>query len=137
MTEKHQLLNDLQFEEKFENCTLAPVLFTHEAHLRLAYLHVTKYGLRKAISNLCFQIADFERKFGDGRKYNKTITIASAKVIHHFIKKSKSIDFHGLLSEYPKLKRNFKALLKTHYSLNIFINKTAKHEYLEPDLLPF
>ena len=137
MTEKHQLLPDDQFEEKFKNCTLAPILFTHEAHLRLAYIHVTKYGLRKAVSNLCYQIADFERNFGDGRKFNKTITVASAKVIHHFINKSKSVDFQGLLNEYPRLKSNFKALLKTHYSLNIFINKTAKHEYLEPDLSPF
>jgi len=137
MTEKHQLLNDMQFEEKFENCTLAPILFTHEAHLRLAYIHVTKYGLRKAISNLCYQIADFERNFGDGRKFNKTITVASAKVVHHFINKSKSIDYQGLLNEYPRLKSNFKSLIKTHYSLNVFIDKTAKHEYLEPDLTPF
>ena len=137
MTEKHQLLPDDQFEEKFKNCTLPPILFTHEAHLRLAYIHITKYGLRKAIINLCYQIANFERNFGDGRKFNKTITVASAKVIHHFINKSKSIDYHGLLNEYPRLKSNFKALLKTHYSLNIFINKTAKHEYLEPDLSPF
>ena len=137
MTEKHQLLPDDQFEEKFKNCTLPPILFTHEAHLRLAYIHVTKYGLRKAISNLCFQIDDFERKFGDGRKFNRTVTVAAVKVVHHFMTKSKSIGYKNLLKDYPRLKGNFKSLIKTHYSLNIFIDKTAKHEYLEPDLAPF
>ena len=137
MTEKHHLLNDVQFEEKFQKCTLPPVLFTHEAHLRLAYIHVTKYGLKTAINNLCIQISDFERKFGDGRKYNKTITVAAIKVIYHFINKSKNLDFKNLLKEYPRLKSNFKTLIKKHYSLNIFIDKTAKHLFLEPDLLPF
>jgi hypothetical protein len=137
MTEKHHLLTNQQFEEKFKNCTLPPVLFTHEAHLRLAYIHVTKYGLNKAIENLCQQIANFDIKFGDGTKFNKTVTIASAQVMNHFINKSKSTNFKELLDEFPNLKNNFLGLLKSHYTLDIFNDKKAKQEYLEPDLLPF
>jgi hypothetical protein len=137
MTEKHHLLSDQQFEDKFKNCTLAPIIFTHEAHLRIAYIYVTKYGFAKATKFLCQQLSLYDKKFGDGTKFNKTVTVASAKVVHHFICKSKSKGFIGLLHEFPRLKSNFKALIKKHYSLNIFIDKTAKHEYLEPDLLPF
>ena len=137
MTEKHHLLTDLQFEERFKNTTLSPVLFTHEAHLRLAYIYVTKYGVDTAIKKLCNQIAHFDKKFGDGTKFNKTVTIASAKIMEHFIDKTKATNFRGLLEEFPRLKNNFLALLKSHYSLDIFIDKTAKHKYLEPDLLPF
>lgn len=137
MTEKHHLLTNQKFEEKFKNCILSPVLFTHEAHLRLAYIHVTKYGLNKAIENLCQQIANFDIKFGDGTKFNKTVTIASALVMNHFINKSKSTNFKELLDEFPSLKNNFLGLLKSHYTLDIFNDKKAKQEYLEPDLLPF
>ena len=137
MTEKHHLLTNQQFEEKFKNCTLAPILFTHEAHLRLAYIHITKYGLAKAIKNLCKQIEDFDQKHGDGTKFNKTVTIAAVKVVFHFMKKSTFHDFKDLLDKFPRLKNDFKALIKKHYSLNVFIDKMAKQKYLEPDLLPF
>ncbi len=137
MTEKHHLLSNQEFEEKFKNCTLNSVLFTHEAHLRLSYIHITNYGLDKAIENLCEQIANFDQKFGDGTKFNKTVTIASAQVMNHFINKSKSTSFKELLDKFPDLKNNFLGLLKSHYTLDIFNDKKAKQEYLEPDLLPF
>ncbi len=137
MTEKHHLLSNQEFEEKFKNCALNSVLFTHEAHLRLSYIYITNYGLDKAIENLCEQIANFDQKFGDGTKFNKTVTIASAQVMNHFINKSESTSFKELLNEFPNLKNNFLGLLKSHYTLDIFNDKKAKQEYLEPDLLPF
>ena len=42
--EKHYQLSDEEFEQQFQNCLLSPVLFTHEAHLRLAFIHILKYG---------------------------------------------------------------------------------------------
>jgi len=137
MTEKHYLLTNQQLEDKFSSCTLNPIFFTHEAHLRLGYIYIKKYGLEKAIEKLCKQIALFDKNFDDGTKFNKTLTTASAKIINHFICKSKSANFIELLIEFPKLKSNFKGLLKSHYTLDIFNTKKAKQEYLEPDLLPF
>ena len=99
MTEKHHLLTNQQFEKKFKDCTLNSVLFTHEAHLRLAYIHITTFGIETAIKNLCVQIAAFDQKFGDGKKFNKTVTIASAHVMNHFINRSESNNFNELLIE--------------------------------------
>jgi hypothetical protein len=137
MTEKHQLLTNEQFEEKFKNCSMAPVLITHEAHLRLAYIHIKKYGIKKAIRNLCQQLSKFDKKFGDGTKFNKTVTIASVKLLNHFMNRSNAVNFRGLITEYPKLKSNFLSLLKNHYKLDIFNSKLAKQRFLEPDLMPF
>ncbi len=137
MTEKHHLLTDQEFEEKFKGCTLNSIVFTHEAHLRLSYIYITKYGLDIAIKNLCEQILQFDQKFGDGTKFNKTVTIASAQILYHFINKSKASNFRALLDEFPVLKNDFLGLLKSHYTLDIFNSKKAKQEYLEPDLLPF
>lgn len=137
MTEKHHLLTNQEFEEYFKNCTLNSVIFTHEAHLRLAYIHIKKYGLDKAIDNLCTQIPNFDQKFGDGKKFNKTVTIASAQIIYHFINTTNSSNFNDFIEEFPDLKNNFLKLLQSHYTLDIFNDKKAKQEYLEPDLLPF
>lgn len=137
MTEKHHLLTNDEFEEKFSNCDLPAVIFTHEAHLRLAYIYINKYGLDIAIDKLSIQIADCDNKYGDGTKYNKTLTIASTKIMHHFIEKAQSTDFNSLLREFPKLKLDFAGIIKSHYALNIFNSDKAKQEYLEPDLASF
>ncbi len=135
MTEKHHLLTNDEFEEKFSNCDMPAILFTHEAHLRLAYIHITKYGIKKAIDNLSIQIANCDDKYGDGTKFNKTLTVASVKVMHHFIKKAKATNFNALIIEFPHLRRNFLDLLKAHYKVDIFNSEKAKQEFLEPDLL--
>ena len=137
MTEKHHLLTNDELEDKFSTCDVPAVLFTHEAHLRLSYIHITKYGLNQAIINLTKQIADCDNKYGDGTKFNKTLTVASSKVVHHFIKKAKANDFNSFILEFPSLKDDFMGLIKTHYELDIFNDQKAKQEYLEPDLLAF
>ena len=135
--ESHYQLNDTEFEKQFENCTLNPTLFNHEAHLRLAWIHARKYGIEKAEVNLCDQISRFDTVFGDGTKFNMTLTIASVKTINHFIQKSKSNSFNEFINEFPRLKFNFRDVLGFHYKIDVFKNEEAKHKYLEPDLLPF
>ena len=137
MTEKHHLLTNDEFEEKFSNCDLPAVIFTHEAHLRLAYIYIHKYGLDTAIDKLSSQIADCDDKYGDGTKYNKTLTIASTKIMFHFIEKAQSNDFNSLLIEFPKLKLDFLGLIQIHYDFDIFNSEKARKEFLEPDLVSF
>jgi hypothetical protein len=137
MTEKHHLLTNDEFEEKFSHCDMPAVLFTHEAHLRLSYIHITKYGLDKAIENLSTQIANCDNKYGDGTKFNKSLTIAAVKVMHHFINKAKATNFNALVKEYPQLKEDFLGLLKSHYKIDILTSEKTTEELLELDLLAF
>lgn len=135
--DSHLHLNDTEFESQFENCTLHPDLFNHEAHLRLAWVHVRKYGAEQAAKNLCKQIVAFDKTFGDGTKFNLTVTVASAKVIDHFKQKTLANTFTEFIAEFPRLRSNFKDILAFHYGTDIFKNEKAKHSYMEPDLLPF
>ena len=135
--EDHYALSDLEFERHFADLTFDPGLFNHEAHLRLAWIHVTRYGVSQALHNLCDQVARFDQHFGDGTKFNKTLTIASVKAIHHFVNRSNAKDFPGFLKEFPKLKYNFKSLLAQHYSMDVFNSEKAKSNYIKPDLIPF
>jgi hypothetical protein len=135
--EKHFDLTDLEFEKQFENCTLNPEIFSHEAHLRLAWIHITKYGEKTAIQNICSQLITFVEFVGAKGKYNQTLTIAAIKAVYHFIKKSNSETFQDFISEFPRLKYNFKDLMTVHYKIDIFNSEKAKKEFLEPDLVPF
>lgn len=133
----HLDLADSKFKTKFEDCSLPSNLFTHEAHLRLAYLTIQELGIEKATNTICKQITNYVQHLGAKDKFNKTLTIAATKALHHFMAKSNSSNFNSLIDEFPRLTSNFKDLISTHYGFDIYNSKIAKAKYLEPDLLPF
>lgn len=133
----HIDLSDNAFEVQFETCALDPSLFTHEAHLRLAWIHITKYGLSQARKNVESQIQRFVTHVGAQYKYHHTLTVSAIYAVHHFIRKSNTGTFPEFIIENPELLENFKGLINSHYSYNIFASEEAKEGYIEPDLVPF
>ena len=135
--EKHLSLTDQEFEEQFSSCKMNSEVFSHEAHLRLAWIHINKYGFHTALQNISQQLKAFVEHAGAKDKYNKTLTLAAVNAVNHFVRKSKATNFETFIIEFPSLKNNFKGLIKSHYSVDIFNSTIAKKEFLEPDLLPF
>lgn len=133
----HYSLSDDEFAKQFRLATLDPQLFNHEAHLRLAFILIKRHGVEEAEDQLCQQIAHFDQTFGDGTKFHKTVTVAAAKAVHHFMGRSSAENFPELLSKFPRLKTNFKDLLACHYGFDVFCHPKAKNTFVEPDLLPF
>lgn len=121
--EEHFELSDQEFERQFEFCELEPKLFSHEAHLRLAWIHLNKYGMEKSLENIQKQLLEFATSAGDPGKYNKTLTIAAIKAVHHFKLRSASTTFKGFIAESPRLKYNFRDLMDAHYGFDIFNSK--------------
>lgn len=138
MTQKnHFSLSDAEFKRQFQNGSLDPILFGHEAHLRLAWIHIHHYGLEIAIDTVCTQLFTYVVQLGNKDKYNKTLTIAAIKAVHHFMQKSVSAHFMAFMQEFPRLKYHFKDLMDCHYGFDIFNSKEAKSTFLGPDKLPF
>lgn len=137
LTNSHYRFSDEEFKEVFESCNLDPSLFSHEAHLRLAWIIVRENGAQEAIDIICDQIQAYVIKLGAEDKFNKTLTIAATKAVSHFIQKSHSDNFPDFILEFPRLKNNFKDLMAAHYSFDIYNSQNAKNHFLEPDLLPF
>lgn len=135
--EKHFDLTNVEFEKQFENCRLDPMLFSHEAHIRLAWVHIKKYGSVQAEENIQSQLKRFVEFVGATDKYSTTLTIVAIKAVSHFIVRSKSNNFKDFIAEFPQLKNDFKTLIESHYSFDIFNFQNAKREYLKPDLIPF
>ncbi|HEY3403965.1 MAG TPA: hypothetical protein VGK59_11290 [Ohtaekwangia sp.] len=133
----HLDLTDHQFEQQFKAGTLDVALFNHEAHLRLAWIHVQKYGVHTAITNICEQLLVFVVRHGAEAKFNKTLTIAAIKAVHHFIGRSDASTFEEFILEFPRLKYNFRELMAAHYQVDIYNSAEAKKEFIQPDLLQF
>ena len=133
----HFDLSDEQFEQAFAECSLAPELFTHEAHIRLAWIHIKKYSEKQAIENVCSQIQRFVAFLGVQDKYNETLTVAAIKAVKHFMDKTEIEGFAQFIEQHSRLKYNFRELLALHYGFDIFDSPEAKARYLEPDLIAF
>lgn len=135
--ENHYSLTDSEFQQQFAAATLDPAVFTHEAHLRLAWIHLRTYGLEKGIENVTGQLKNYTRVVGAADKYNETVTIAAIYAVNHFMIRSGQADFSSFIAENSRLKTNFKDLISTHYRTDIFKSEQAKSFFLEPELLPF
>ncbi len=135
--EKHFALSDSEFEQKLINCELNPSEFSHEAHLRLAWINIKRYGIEKAEKKIQTHLLKFVNSVGAKDKYNMTLTLAATKAVYHFMLKSSSNNFKNFITEFPRLKYNFKELMSCHYGFDIYNSIKAKTEFLEPDLIPF
>jgi len=133
----HLNYDDHQFASQFADCTLPPPLFNHEAHLRLAWLLIGRYGIQQAAELLCRQIQAFDATHGDGTKYHKTMTVAAARAVWHFMQKTPNDTFTDFIAMHPRLTADFKGLLATHYGFDLLRHPTARQQYIAPDLLPF
>src|SRR5688572_21591954 len=105
--EKHFELTDIDFEHQFSTCSLDPKIFSHEAHLRLAWIHIYKYGIDKALENVTTQLQKFVDSLGARDKYNTTVTISAVRAVYHFMLKSNTDNFQTFITSNPRLKNNF------------------------------
>jgi len=135
--EKHFELSDSEFEQQFIICELNPEIFTHEAHLRLTWINIKKYGIEKTETNIPRQLREYIKSVGAENKYNTTLTFAAIKAVYHFMLKSDSSSFQEFMIEFPRLKNNFTELMSCHYGFDIYNSEKAKMKFMEPDLLPF
>ncbi|MEM7657906.1 MAG: hypothetical protein AAF399_17405 [Bacteroidota bacterium] len=133
----HYDLSDQAYAEKFAQGRFPARLFSHEAHLRLAWIHLRQHGLEMAIANMREQIPALAVRCKVPEKYNDTVTVAAVYAIHRVDQHSSAADFPAFLAEHPELHTQFRELLSRHYSIDIFRSPEAKARYLEPDLLPF
>jgi hypothetical protein len=124
-------LNDTAFLNEVENCTLDPKLFTHKAQLKLAWILINKYGLEIATLKNCKIKEQFYLNVLNNSKFNLPLTKAYTEILCYFMEKSSTQDFDKLLGEFPRLKYNFKELVKTHYGYNI-LKEHRKEEKINP-----
>jgi hypothetical protein len=121
-------MNDAELLEQLENCTLSPSFFTHEVMLRLSWILIQKYGIKEAITKNCEIKENYFNKVIAGYKFNLPLTKAYTEILYFFMEKSSAKDLNKLLREFPRLRFNFKDLVKTHYGYDIL----KEHRTEEP-----
>lgn len=133
----HFELSDHEFMAQFVNCTLNPDLFSHEAHVRLAYLILKDAPFDQAEVQLATLILAFVKNLGFEEKFNRTITYAAAKIIKKRIENSEAVTFKTFLKQHSDLTDNMLALIQIHYSKHLLFSPEARKEIFQPDLQDF
>jgi len=129
MIKDHRQLSDHDFISQLETDTLAPELFNHEAHVRVAWLYLRRLDPGNAISCISKVIRAMD---SSGTKYNHTITVAFAILILKAMRENSSDSWQSFIKDNPDLCVG-KKMLSTWYSDELLANGLCKGAFIPPD----
>ena len=129
-------LDDDSFLNRFETRDLGPEHFDHRGHLRMAWLHLDRYGLEEANARVCQGIRDLAIKFNAPEKFSHTLTEASMRIIAARMHGGKTKPFEQFLQHNRDLVADARGVLARHYSAACLDSPTARAAWIEPDLEP-
>ena len=118
MTKSTNLKSD-ELIEKFKGYTLDPKVYSHEIQLKITWILIRKYGLEVATIKNASLTEQYYLHTLKSTAFNKILNRAYTEILFHFMERSSSSNFEKLMLEFPRLKHNFKNLVKTHYGYDI------------------
>ena len=126
---------DRDFQSAFEAHTVTPARFTHEAHVRLAYVYLAQHEVEAAVRRMREALLSFIERNGIPRsKFHETITGAWVLAVRHFMDRSTSSSFADFVARNPELLDG--KIMLTHYSASVLFSSDAREAFVEPDLDP-
>lgn len=131
--------NDRQFLERFRSADIPREEWTHEAHLRMAYLHLRRYDFRDAVRRIRRGIRRLNRANrvvdSEAGGYHETLTLAWARLVAAGIAGLRpDADFAAFIARNPGLLARDRVL--DHYSRERIDSARARREFVLPDRAP-
>lgn len=127
-------MNDSEWMEAFERCTLPNDSFHHADHVRMAFLYLQKYAPLEALRRFSSALARFATAHGKPNLYHETITWAFLLLIRERIARSNSLQTWAEFSAAnPDLLRWDDNVLKKYYRPETLASELAKSVFLFPD----
>jgi hypothetical protein len=122
----------------FQGAALGASDWTHEAHVRTAFLFLSRYSLDEAHLRMRAGIIRMNERHGlvetPQRGYFETLTRAWLALVDDARRRSGATDSRALLERCPELLD--RALPAAHYSRALLATARARAIFVEPDLAP-
>lgn len=111
--------------------------WTHKAHLRVAYILLTRFGFADGLARIRSGIQAYNLAWrvpeGPQTGYHETVTAAWARILDSQIRhQGPGKDSRDFVESQPQLWS--RSLLRLFYSRERFLDPRAKTEFVEPDL---
>jgi len=127
-------LDDDAFIATFEQGGFGGDPFPHEAHLRMAWLYVTRFGAAAAVDRAAEGIRVQAKSKGQASLYHDTMTHAWVYLVAEAGARSPSVGFTEFLTRNPQLRD--RTLLLEYYSPDVLSSAEARMGWIAPDLAP-
>lgn len=123
---------------QFQNQTLPPPAWTHEAHLTVAVWHLKNHTLPEATCLLRSGIITYNKASGGKNTptggYHETITLLWIKIIHDFVCKNSDINLLDLCNAFLASEYATREFPLQFYSRELLFSTDARAFWVEPDL---
>jgi hypothetical protein len=127
-------MSDDDFLAAFEACTIPKADWTHEAHVRMAWLYLSRLPFPAAVQSARSGISKYNRSLGNPTGYHDTITVAAVWVIATRMTNEEA--YPAFRTRNPDLFGNLMNVLRAYYSESRIKSAVAVTEFVEPDLQP-
>jgi hypothetical protein len=126
-------MNDHEFVERFEACTLPEDAFHHRDHVRLAYLYLCWLPPLEALARFTTGIKRFAASLGKADRYHETITWAYLLLIHERLQRDPADDFETFARANPDLLAWHPSVLDSYYRPDTLRSDLARRAFVMPD----
>ena len=127
-------MNDDQFIEGFEACTLPAAEFHHEQHVRVVWLYLRRHSLLETLVRFSDGLRRFATANGKPNLYHETISWAYVFLIHrrmqHQIQEQSWPQFLEANGDLLNWRDN---VLKAYYRDETLNSETARRTFVFPD----
>ncbi len=135
-------MDDAAFLEQFETRTLPFDQWNHRAHVKVAYLYLTRHGVDEATNRIRVGIKAYNAANdvpqGPAVGYNETMTVAFMRIIHATMQAYAGIFPTKTADEFcdthPHLMH--RSLMRLFYSPRGRKVEAEEHGFVEPDMCP-
>ncbi|MBD1365177.1 hypothetical protein IDJ77_15280 [Mucilaginibacter sp. ZT4R22] len=131
----HADLSNSQFLHQIETVTINPELFTHEAHIRMAWLYLNGFNQEMALQHISTAIKGIDAKYAGGMKFHHTITVVFANKIAALMQHKAHKSWQEFVAANAGLGIS-KKFLSNYYSDELLYSDKAKTQFVSPDKKP-
>jgi hypothetical protein len=124
-----------QIVRQFEDATLDPGGFDHEAHILVGWRYLQELSLLDAISRFTAAIKRLTEKLGVSSKYHETITWFYLIKIAERCRGDAADDWTAFKAANPDLFAWNPSLIDKYYSKALLSSDTARRMFVLPDLV--
>ena len=128
-------MTDTEFLEAFGSCSLPEAQWTHEAHVRMAWLYLQKMPLIEAIPVVRQGIKRYNASLKKSLAYHETIThVFLILISDRMLRAGDRPSFVNFCNQNPDLlDRNMTPLL-IYYRKETLFSQAARDGFVKPDL---
>lgn len=127
-------MTDDEFLAAFEAGALPRSAWTHQAHIRMAWLYLTRLPAEQATQKARAGIRAYNSAQGNHTGYHDTVTVAFVRLIASRLAAGEG--FAAFLDRNSDLIDRGRPPLLRHYSRGRLESDEARTKFVEPDLLP-